>query len=80
MTFWVLFAIVVYYNLDIDQIDIKTAILYGMIDQLVYMEILMRSENFANKKIICKLLKAVYGLKTLKNSNMSESFSFYSKS
>lgn len=36
MAFRVLFVIAAYYNLDIDQINVKTAFLYGMIDQLVY--------------------------------------------
>lgn len=36
MAFKVLLAIAAYYNLNIDQIDVKTAFLYGMIDQLVY--------------------------------------------
>lgn len=36
MGFRVLFAITAYYNLDIDQIDVKIAFLHGLIDQLVY--------------------------------------------
>ena len=63
MAFRVLFAIAAYYNLDIDQIDVKTAFLYGMIDQLVYMQIPKGSENSTNKRMVCKLLKALYGLK-----------------
>lgn len=38
MAFRVLFAIAAFYNLDIDQIDVKTAFLYGHIDQLIYVE------------------------------------------
>lgn len=37
MAFRVLFTIAAYYNLDIDQINVKTAFLYRIIDQLVYM-------------------------------------------
>ena len=36
MAFRVLFAIAAYYNLDIDQMDVITAFLYGLINQLVY--------------------------------------------
>ncbi len=36
MAFRVFFAITAYYDLNIDQIDVKTSFLYGMIDQLVY--------------------------------------------
>lgn len=32
----ILILITVYYNLDIDQINIKTNFIYRMIDQLVY--------------------------------------------
>ena len=32
MVFWALFAIAVFYALNIEQIDIKTAFLYGIID------------------------------------------------
>ena len=39
MAFRVLFAIAAYYDLDIDQMDVKTAFLYGIIDQLVYVQI-----------------------------------------
>lgn len=63
MAFRVLFAIVVYYDLDIDQIDIKIAFLYGMINQLIYRQILKGSESSANKGMVCKLLKTLYSLK-----------------
>ncbi len=63
MAFRVLFAIAAYYDLDIDQIDVKTASLYGTIDPLVYVQILKASETTANKGMVCKLLKALYGLK-----------------
>lgn len=59
----VLFAIVAYYNLDINQIDIKTTFLYSFIDQLVYVQIPKESENAINKGMVCKLLKAFYNLK-----------------
>lgn len=36
MAFGVLFGIAAYYDFDIDQIDVKTAFLSGLIDQLVY--------------------------------------------
>ncbi len=34
-----------------------------MIDQLVYVQIPKGFKNSANKKMVCKLLKALYGLK-----------------
>ena len=63
MAFRVLFAIAAYYDLDIDQMDVKSAFLYGLIDQLIYIEILKEIETEANKNMIYKLLKALYGLK-----------------
>lgn len=62
MAFRVLFAIATYYNLNIDQMNIKTTLLYGIIDQLVYVQILKGLETNANKGMVCKLLKALYGL------------------
>ena len=62
MAFQVLFAIAAYFDLDIDQMDVKTAFLYGFIDQLIYVEMPKENEIEANKNIVCKLLKALYGL------------------
>lgn len=63
MVFYIFFAIAAYYNLNIDQIDIKSTFLYGLINQLIYIEILEEIETKANKNIICRLLKALYSLK-----------------
>ncbi len=63
MAFKVLFAIAAYYDLDIDQMDVKTAFLYGLIDQLVYVQISKGSKDSTNRDKVCKLLKALYGLK-----------------
>lgn len=63
MAFRVLFTIATYYNLEIDQMDIKTALFYGLIDHLVYIYIPKGSEDSTNKDKVCKLLKALYGLK-----------------
>lgn len=63
MAFKVLFAITAYYNLDIDQMDIKTAFLYGLTNQLVYVQVLKGCKPQAIKGIVCKFLKALYGLK-----------------
>lgn len=61
--FRVFFAIAAFFELDIDQMDVKTAFLYGLIDQLVYVEIPKGTESEANRNMECKLLKALYGLK-----------------
>ena len=63
MAFRAMFAIAEYYDLDIDQMDVKTAFLYILIDQLIYVEIPKGSETEVNKNMVCRLLKALYGLK-----------------
>ena len=60
MAFRVPFAIAAFYDLNIDQIDNETAFLYGLIDQLVYVEILNATESESNQRMVCKLLKALY--------------------
>ncbi len=63
MAFRVLFAIAAFFDLDIDQMDVKTAFLYGLIDQLVYVEIPKGTESEENRNMVYRLLKALYGLK-----------------
>ena len=63
MAFRVLFAVAALFDLDIDQIDMKTAFLYRLIDQLVYKDVLKGSETGANQGMVCKLPKAFYCLK-----------------
>ncbi len=63
MVFKILFAITAYYDFDIDQMDVKTSFFYGLIDQLIYVQIPKGLETSANKNMVCKLLKALYGLK-----------------
>lgn len=79
MTFRVLFTIVAYYNLDINQIDVKTTFFYNLIDLLVYMHIYIRSEDASKKKIICKLLNALYDLKQIPRLGTKSYPNSYSK-
>lgn len=62
MAFRVLFAIAEYYNLDIDQMDVKTLFLYGFIHQLICVGISKRIGIEANRKMVWKLLKALYNV------------------
>ena len=63
MAFRVQFAIAAYYDLEIDQMDVKIAFLHSLIDHLVYVQILNRSEDAINKEMVCKLLKTLFDLK-----------------
>ena len=62
MAFRALFAIAAFYDLDIEQIDVKTAFLHGIIDQLLYLEV-PRGYEQQWKDQVCLLEKALYGLK-----------------
>ena len=59
----VLLAITTYHDLELDQMDVKTAFLHGNLEEEIYMEqpegfIQMESEN-----MVCLLKKSLYGLK-----------------
>lgn len=43
--------------------DVKTAFLYGLIDQLMYVDIPKGFKIEMNQTMVCKLLKTLYGLK-----------------
>ena len=57
------FALTVHHDLHCDQMDVKTAFLYGDLEQDIFME---QPEGFIDSKHpdhVCKLQKALYGLK-----------------
>lgn len=57
-------ALAVRYQLQIHQMDVKTAFLNGKIDAEIYMEQPEGYDTeFPRKKFVCKLKKALYGLK-----------------
>jgi hypothetical protein len=63
MSYKLLFALAAAYNLEIEQINVKTAFLYGEIDADIYIK---QPEGFCSKERpdqVCKLKKALYGLK-----------------
>jgi len=56
-------ALVAHFDLELHQMDVKTAFLNGNIDETIYMR---QPENFVvgdPKKLVCKLKKSIYGLK-----------------
>ena len=60
MAFRMLFALAAYYDLKIDQMDVKTAFLNGQIIEDVYVEY---PHGFGKSGEVCRLLKGLYGLK-----------------
>ena len=62
-SFRTIMALVAHFDLELHQMDVKTAFLNGDIDETIYM---VQPENFvsgATKKKVCKLKKSIYGLK-----------------
>ena len=63
MAFRMLFAIAAIYDLGIDQMDVKTTFLYGLIDQLIHVEQSKDTETKETRDFVCQLHKELYGLK-----------------
>ena len=62
-SFRTVMALVAHFNLELHQMDVKTAFLNGNIDETIYM---VQPENFVfgdSKSMVCKLKKFIYGLK-----------------
>eukprot|EP00253_Pinus_taeda_P032276 PITA_32276 len=59
----IVLALVALLDLELHQLDVKTAFLHGDLDEEIYME---QPEGFVqhrNKKFVCRLKKSLYGLK-----------------
>lgn len=61
MSYKSLFAIAAALDLEIEQMDVKTAFLYGSLDEVIYVEQPHGFEDDTPR--VCKLNKALYGLK-----------------
>lgn len=62
-SFRTIMALVAYFDLELHQMDVKTAFLNGDIKETIYM---VQPENFVSgdpKNMVCKLTKSIYGLK-----------------
>ena len=56
-------ALVALYDLELEQLDVKTAFLHGDLEEEIFME---QPEGFVqnrNKRFVCKLKKSLYGLR-----------------
>uniref|UniRef100_A0A2N9F8E4 CCHC-type domain-containing protein n=1 Tax=Fagus sylvatica TaxID=28930 RepID=A0A2N9F8E4_FAGSY len=78
----VILALVAHFDLELQQMDVKTAFLNGDLEEEVYMK---QPEGFPSndgEHLVCKLKKSIYGLKQasrqwyLKFHNVISSFSF----
>ena len=59
----ILLALIAQYELDLDQLDVKTVFLHGDLDEEIYMSQPMGFKTACKKNIVCKLNKSLYGLK-----------------
>ena len=59
----ILLALVAQYKLDLDQLDVKTAFLYGDLDEEICITQLMGFKTVGKENMVCKLKKSLYGLK-----------------
>ncbi|KAG7004123.1 Retrovirus-related Pol polyprotein from transposon TNT [Fusarium oxysporum f. sp. conglutinans] len=61
MSYKMIFAIAAALDLELEQMDVKTAFLYGLVTEEIYVQ---QSEGFDDGSgRVCKLLRALYGLK-----------------
>ena len=59
----ILLALVAQYELELDQLDVKTAFLHDDLEEKIYMSQLMEVKTIGKENFICKLKKSLYGLK-----------------
>ena len=56
-------ALVAQYELELDQLDVKTAFFNGDLKENIYMSQPMEFKTAGKENMICKLKKSLYGLK-----------------
>ncbi|GAB2277235.1 hypothetical protein Dimus_039224 [Dionaea muscipula] len=62
-TIRIILAIVAFYDLELEQMDVKTAFLNGDLDETIYMNQPAGYVDNLHKNHVCKLNKSLYGLK-----------------
>jgi len=56
-------VLVAQYKLELDQLNVKTAFLYGDLDEEIYIFQPMGFNTVGKENMVCKLKKLLYGLK-----------------
>ena len=59
----IIMTLVAHFDLELHQMDVKTAFLNGNLDEDIYMEQLEGFTKKGNEHLVCKLNKSIYGLK-----------------
>ena len=62
-TIRIMLALVAQFNLELEQMDVKTAFLHGDLEETIYMEQPEGFEVHKGKDMVCLLKKSLYGLK-----------------
>ena len=62
-TIRVMLSIVTQFDLELQQMDVKTAFLHGELEETIYMEQPLGFEVHKGKDMVCLLKKSLYGLK-----------------
>lgn len=65
ITIRIILIIALYIKWEISQLDVNNAFLNGNLKEDVFMQQPKGYENEANSRLVCKLHKAIYGLKQL---------------
>ena len=60
---YILLALVAQYELDLDQLDVKTAFLHNVLEEEIYMSQPMGFKTVGKENMVCKLKKLLYRLK-----------------
>jgi hypothetical protein len=59
----VLLALVAQYDMELEQLDVKTAFLHGDLEEVIYMAQPEGFKEAGNENLVCRLKKSLYGLK-----------------
>jgi hypothetical protein len=59
----IVLALVAFFNLELEQLDVKTTFLHGDLDEEIYMEQLEGFVQDHRKRFVCKLKNSLYGLR-----------------
>ena len=59
----VILALVAHFDMELQQMDVKTAFLNGELEEEVYMKQLEGFSSSDGEHLVCKLKKSIYGLK-----------------
>ena len=66
-------ALVVHLNLELFQMDVKTAFLNGSLEEEIYMDQLVSFASNGREDKVCRLKRSIYGLSSVPDHGISDS-------